>query len=765
VTRIPEHRRRRVAPAAAPIEPGALPFETVELKIRVPALRSGTVSRTGLVNRLRANTAHPVVTLTAPAGYGKTTLLAQWAVRESRPLAWISVDERDDDAVVLLRHVAAALHSVAPLEPDVLEALATPGPSPWTSIIPRLGAALAALDGPVALVLDDAHVLRSPDSLDSVAALIEHLPDGSALVLAGRSEPRLPIATIRADGSLLELGADDLALTPREAHLLLHATGVDLELEEMHELVQHCEGWPAALHLAALALRERQAAEPLDLTGLDRTLTDYLRAEYLVRLLPKARRFLRRTAVLREMCGPLCDAVLRSTGSAHDLDAIERSNLFLVPLDRQRLWYRYHHLFRELLLRELAELEPGVEHVLHSRAADWYEARGDPESALEHAHEAGDVDRVAKIITAIAPSLYHNGRLATIERWVARFDEAALTRYPAVALHGGWIHALRGRRDEAERWLRIAEAGAQPGRNGSRSLRPAIAALRAAVGRDGAHQMIADAEFALSTLPRDSRIRPSAYASLGTGYLLLGEDERADGLFATAAEEAERLGTADTRVLAMSERALIAAARDDAPAGDSLALHAQDLVEEQSLEMSATSAVAFAAAARASLRRGRWDDARDSIAKLQRLTPLLAHDSFPWLSLQTRIQLAHAYLALRDKNAAREELAEIRTVLEQHPPVGVLAEQAQALEHEIDAMPDPGELSSTGLTAAELRLLPYLATHLSFREIGEQLFVSRNTIKTQAISLYRKLGVSSRSDSIEQALHLGLVERATPAPN
>jgi LuxR family transcriptional regulator, maltose regulon positive regulatory protein len=253
VTRIPDHGRRRVAPAAAPIEPAALPFDVVEPKIRVPALRSGTVSRTALVNRLRANTAHPVVTVTAPAGYGKTTLLAQWAVRERRPVAWISVDERDDDPVVLLRHVAAALHSVAPLKPDVLEPLVRPGSSPWTSIIPSLGAALAAFDDPVALVLDDADVLRSQDSLDSVGALIEHLPDGSALVLAGRSEPRLPIATIRADGSLLELGADDLALTPREAHLLLRATGAGLELEEMRELVRHCEGWPAALSLAALS--------------------------------------------------------------------------------------------------------------------------------------------------------------------------------------------------------------------------------------------------------------------------------------------------------------------------------------------------------------------------------------------------------------------------------------------------------------------------------------------------------------------------------
>jgi LuxR family maltose regulon positive regulatory protein len=243
---------------------------------------------------------------------------------------------------------------------------------------------------------------------------------------------------------------------------------------------------------------------------------------------------------------------------------------------------------------------------------------------------------------------------------------------------------------------------------------------------------------------------------------LLGEDERADAAFATAADEAERLGTADTRVLALSERSLIAAARDDSPATESLARAAGALVEERSLEPSATSAAAFAAAARSSLRSGRWDEAREAIAKLERLTPLLERDAFPWFSLQMRIQLARAHLALRDTAAAHAQLAAIHGLMAAHPHGGVLAEQARALEEEIRAMPDPGEVSSTGLTAAELRLLPHLATHMSFREIGELLYVSRNTIKTQAISLYRKLGVSSRSDAIERAAQLGLIEPHLP---
>ena len=746
--------------AAAP----ALPFDVLEAKIRVPAGGPGSVSRTALVNRLRANASLPIVTVTAPAGYGKTTLVAQWVARDDRPPAWVSVDERDDDPVVLLRHVAAALHALAPLDESVLEPLTTTRGSVWTSALPRLGAALADRD-PVVLVLDNAHVLRSPDSLAAIASLVDHLPEGAVLALAGRTETRLPIPALRADGRLLELGVDDLALTPREAQQLVHGAGASLGLEEIHALVRHSEGWPAALYLAALALRERKAAggdARIDLAGIDRTLTDYLRSEYLVRLSPKALQFLRRTSVLAQLCGSLCDAVLGTAGSARDLDAIERSNLFLLPLDRQRVWYRFHNLFRQLLERELRETEPDLVDVLHRRAADWYEAHGDAESALEHAREAGDLDRVARIVAAIAPSVYHNGRVATVERWLSLFDDAALARYPAVALHGGWVHALRGRSADAERCLRIAEAKASGKRNGARPLRPAVAALRAALGLDGAKQMIADAEYAVSALPSDSRILPSAYASLGAAHLLLGEDERADAIFATAAAEAERLGTADTQVLALSERSLIAAAKDDAVATESFARDARTLIETRSLETSATSAAAFAAEARSSLRNGRWDEAREAIAKLEQLTPPLEQDSFPWFSLQTRIQLASAYLALRDTTAAQDQLGAIRGLLRAHPKVGVLADQASALEAEIEAMPDPGDAASTGLTAAELRLLPHLATHLSFREIGDLLFVSRNTIKTQAISLYRKLGVSSRSEAIERAAHLGLIEPHLP---
>ena len=742
----------------------APPFEVVESKVHVPTLRSGTVSRTALVNHLRA-TAEPIVILTAPAGYGKTTVLAQWAVRDSRPFAWVSVDDRDNDPIVLLRHVALALHGIEPLPQNVLETLAAPGPSIWKSAIPRLGSALTAFDQPIVLALDDTHLLRTREGLDAVVTLAQHGPEGSLLVLAGRASPKLPVAALRAGGQLSEIGVDRLALSANEAQLLLRATSADLNLATVEELVERCEGWPAALYLAALAAREEHDRTPdteraIHFAGDNTHMADYLRSEYLAKLRPGALRFLRRTSVLERMCGSLCDAVLDDQGSARELEKIERSNLFLVPLDQQRVWHRYHHLFRDLLRRELAEREPQLLGVLNSRAADWYERHGDPESALEHALAAGDLDRVAAIVTKIALPAYYGGRITSVERWLSHFDDPALLeRYPGVALQGGWVHAVGGRLAEAERWLDAAERGTFTGTlpDGCTSLRPWTAVLRAALCRDGVYQMVADAETGLAGLPRESLLRPTALLLLGSAHVLLGENDRGDTFLRSAADEAERLGSRDTQMVAISERSLIASARDDPAAAQALALQAQELVDHAHADEYVTSAIALAVAARAELRHGRWDQARAHLAEAERVRPLLAQGLFPWLTLQAELELARAYLALGDARA-RGLVEELCDLVRSHPHVGVLADQVAALATDVDAMPEHGKGAAVGLTGAELRLLPLLSTHLSFREIGEALFVSRNTIKTQAISVYRKLGVSGRSDAIDRAEALGLVE-------
>ena len=734
--------------------------DVIESKVTVPQVRRDTVSRTALVNRLRAGGAFPLVVVVAPAGYGKTTLLAQWASKDTRPFAWLSVDQRDNDPLVLLRHLAAALDRIDPVEPGILEALAAPQTSVWDSIVPRLTTHLSSRESPLVLVFDDIDSLESEEAIAIVAALIENVPARSMVALAGRTQPRLSVASLRVGAPLLEIGAYELALSRREAEMLLKGCGVEPDEDELLELLRQTEGWPAGVYLTALASRaagdppgDDARAEPDD-----RYLADYVEAECLERLTPRERAFLRRTSVLEKMSGALCDAVLDRDDSTASLGAVERSNLFLVPVDHERGWYRYHRLFRDLLRRELAEVEPDLVSVLNRRAAEWYEAHDYPEAALGHAHAAGDSDGAARIFSSIALKVHHSGRAALLETWLRPFDDDdRLERYPGVAVNGCWIHAVRGRPQDAERWLAAAERGAVAHRRGIAAVRPCISVMRSALCANGPAKMLADAEAAVAKLGSDATWRPSALLVEGAAAILLGNDENADPLLAEAALEAERLGSTETRVVALAERSLLAAARGDYQAAEALATEACELLDETELTNYSTSALALAASARAMLRHGLWEKARTQLTLAQNVLPTLTH-ALPWLAVQARLELGHACVTLRDHGAAQQMLDEARDVLAVKPKLGVLSAGVEALAEEIDAMPASGSGGGSGLTAAELRLLPLLATHLSFREIGERLFVSRNTIKTQAISVYRKLGVSSRSEAIERAVGLGLVD-------
>jgi LuxR family maltose regulon positive regulatory protein len=741
---------------------GSLPFDVVESKIRVPTVRRGMVSRPALVNRLRARTDARVATIVAPAGYGKTTLLTQWAARDDRPFIWLSADDRDNDPVVLLRHIAAAVDLIEPLADPVLDALSVLGPSIWTAAIPRLGAALEALETPVVLVVDDGHLVRDRDAADAIFALAEHLPPGSLLAVAARVTPALPIPSLRADGRLLELGVDGLALTRREAELLFRQAGIELSAHDLDVLVARTEGWAAALSLAALALgTSAKPQEVAAFNGEDRFVADYLETEYLARLSGDDLDFLQRTAVLDRFSGELCDWVLESSGSGARLAEVERSNLFLVPLDRHREWYRYHRLFRDLLRRELAQRDPNLARELHRRAAAWFEANGDPESALEHALEAGETDTVARLLTELALPAYYSGRAATIDRWLQHFDDPALLeRYPAVAVHGARIHALCGRDQDAARWLEAAESATSLDTPESRSIRPCVSVLRATLCRHGAEQMLVDARDGASGLDLRDPWRPAASLLVGVSLMLLGEVGESDRAFAEAASLAQGHGFVETHVTALSERSILAAANGDLDAAERFAIDAARVSGVDGADGFPSAALGLAVHARTLLRQGRWDEARAELAKAQRLTSSLT-DAMPWLAIQTRLELGQAYVTLRDAGAAQSLVGEIADHLERHLDLGILVDQADALRAAAAAMPASQPGKAAGLTGAELRLLPMLATHLSFREIGERLYVSRNTIKTQAISVYRKLGVSARSAAVDRAAELGLIEGAT----
>ena len=744
--------------------PSGLPFDVLESKLRVPSVSPEAVSRTALVNRLRAAGAFPLVIVVAPAGYGKTTLLSQWANRDARSFAWVAIDERDNDPAVLLRHVAAALDRIEPIAPSLLGALRPNGKSVTSKALPLLAEAIASRESQFVLVLDGADLLER-DSASAVASLIDQVPPGSMIALSGRVLPRLPVAALRADVPLLEIGAYELALSRREAEILLRTARVELSDAEIDGLLDRTEGWAAGLNLAALAVQTSgtnngRHPSALAIRGDDRYFADYFRSEYLSQLPSDRLAFLRRTSVLETMSGPLCDAVLERKESALELASIEKSNLFLVPLDRNRGCYRYHHLLRDLLRRELEEREPELVPVLNQRAADWFESQGDAEATLDYSHAAGNTDSAARILSSIAMAVCCGGRVAAVESWLDRFDDDALLElYPSVAVEGARVHALRGRPDEAERWLAASQRGVARDEDDP-STKACISVLRAIMCADGPEQMLSDAQSALADLSPDHPWHPWALLVHGAAQVLLGKDEPAGDILTEAANASERLGRTESHALALCERSLLAPGNDNEQA-EALALQARSLIEDAELDAYATSALEIAISARTLLRHGQWDDARRQLTIAQRLAPSLTH-AIPWLSVQVRLELSRAYVTLRDRDAAQARLAEAEEILSVRPALGVLGEQVAKLQVEADEMPQTATGSNSGLTGAELRLLPLLSTHLSFREIGERLFVSRNTIKTQAISVYRKLGVSSRSDAISRAGELGLVDGGTP---
>ena len=329
--------------------------------------------------------------MVAPPGYGKTTLLSQWAERSTQTFAWVSVAEPDNDPKVLLTYVAEALDAVEPIGERVFDALASPGSSVPGTVVPRLGSAFSSMSSPVVLVLDDVHLLRNREGQAALSALADHVPEGSRLVLSGRAEPALRVPRLRAEGRILEIGPAQLTLTREEAALLLANAGVVLDEDEVAELHRRTEGWPAGLYLAALYLREGGlvAGATVSFSGDDRFVSDYVESEFLARISRGQRAFLTRSAVLERMSGPLCEAVLSMPGSGATLAELARSNMLLVPLDRHGEWYRYHHLFRDMLLAQLHRQEPGLMPVLRRRAARWCLRNGLPKEALEYSSPPG----------------------------------------------------------------------------------------------------------------------------------------------------------------------------------------------------------------------------------------------------------------------------------------------------------------------------------------------------------------------------------------
>ena len=732
-----------------------LAFELRESKFHPPGVRPGIVVRTALLGRLAA-TRVPVITLVAPPGYGKTTLMAQWAQRTESRVAWLSCDDADNDPVVLLSALAVALSRIGPVDPAIFSALASSGAD--ITVVPRFVAAVAPVQPPVTVLVDHAEAVTNRQCLNTIAEFALRLPPGWQFALASRTVVPLPTARLRVNGGILEVTADDLAMGPSEAQSLLTGAGVEADEASLRDLLQRTEGWPAGLYIAALAIKSgtRQSDAGFTFTGDDVYMGDYLRSELLAGISAREASFLTRTSVLERMCGSLCDAILENTGSGAVLEQMEARNLLVLPLDRRREWYRYHRLLQDLLRSELRRQEPDVVQNLHFRAAAWFEANSMPEQAIGHAQAAGDYDRVARLILELQQPVWASGRVETVLRWMEWIrDVTSAEHYGAIAVHGSLIFALLGQPGEAERWAAAAERASPAGilPDGS-TIEATLAYLRAIVCRKGIGEMRRDAQLAWEGLSPASPYRATMLYTEGISFLLEGDPTRAGPILARALNLATHSGSLPLAGLILAEQCGVAAERDDWAEVTTLAEQAAAIVEDGHFGDYWTSALAYAWASRAAAHGGDDSRARFYLGRASRLRPLLTY-ALPVVSVQALLEMTRAYITLADPGGAAAVLAQADDILRQRPDLGVLAELAGQLQAGL-ANGTSHAIGASSLTAAELRLLPLLSTHLSYAEIGERLYVSKNTVKTQAYSAYRKLGVSSRSEAVVRTRELGL---------
>ena len=483
--------------------------------------------------------------------------------------------------------------------------------------------------------------------------------------------------------------------------------------------------------------------------------SDFVRDEVLAEMPPDIIRFLRRVSILEVMSGPLCDAVLHTEGSDRLLDSISRSNLLVAPIDAAGSWYRCHTLLRTVLLDALLRDEPDRAPVLHERASAWWEQAGSVDAAIRHALAAGDDTRAADLAARHAITAYYNGQLHDVEIWLERISDAAISANPTLTVIAGWIAALTGQSAEAAHWLDRAEQldTASPSPPGLPSFESNRAALRGFLCGHGVDEMVSDGELSASLEPAWSPFHTIALGVLATGRWMQGDLEHALLDYTESIDSATetRAWVPLTRMLSL--RALLHMDRGEWEAAAQDVATSLDVIDTHNLTEYGTSATTYAAATRLEIHHRNVDAARTALAQAMRLRVLVSWVT-PWASVILRLQLGNAHLALGDPRGARIILNEIDDVLHHRPRLGILNDQVDVLRQRLSAAGPGGQ--TTALSAAELRVLPYLQTHLSLAEIGERLYVSRHTIATQSKSIYRKLGVSTRGAAVVRARQIGL---------
>jgi LuxR family maltose regulon positive regulatory protein len=726
-----------------------------------PPLRRGLMHRRRLVQVLDGAARHRLTLLVAPAGWGKTSLLADWHTTGRRQrIGWLALDPEDSDPVRFWNYLISAVRAVLPgVGERALATLSIRGRALYDAALPALINDLATLDEDVHLVLDDYHVLTDPELHRSVAYLLAHQPPRLHLMIATRSDPPLPFARLRAHGEILEIRAKDLAFTDTEATTMLNgALALGLDVADVKRLSARTEGWAAGLYLAGLSLREHpdRAAFVAEFHGTDRFVLDFLGSEVLASQPADLRTFLLETSILPRLSASLCQAVTGRADSAVALERIERSNLFLVPLDSERHWFRYHRLFGELLRHELGVAEPQRVPELHRRAAAWFRAAGQVSEAIDHAAAAGDVDGAAELVAGHWNTWFNAGRLATVEGWLDRLPPGAQLADPRLCVAQAWLLLDTGRLDAVDRWLAGAEAAAADPADAV-TLRE-IAVLRTVhrfkIGDVGASHLAA--RRVLELIHGEVCFAGTvAYALLGVTLFWKGELAAALRPLTEAVALARRTGNLLGETYALSYLALTHAEQGEVGegrrvAGAALSRSAEPLVAEHFVTGLGHLAQALALAA-----TGQVEQAAAAAARAVQLARRGGGRLELGLALATHAQ---ALLAAGEDGAPM--LAEAKRIVRACRDPGWLPELLTRLSRATTPVGPrlvPDGTAVVAFSDRERQLLPLLAGTLSQREIGAVLHLSLNTVKTHSRMLYRKLGASSRADAVQRARRIGLL--------
>jgi LuxR family maltose regulon positive regulatory protein len=700
--------------------------------------------------------------ITAPAGYGKTSHAAAWVARDNRPAAWIDLEDGHDDALVLLTDLVAALSSVTDFRGDGLRLAGASVDEYATGVAASLGRAVRACTVPFVLVLDDVQRLHDVAATDLVGSLVSNVPAGSAVLLVGRACLVRGLGRLRPDGHLVEVGVDDLALEPRDVALVLSGMGVDALEENADRVAVETEGWPVGVRLAglaALADGQRQDESSLLLSGREDSVSDYFESEWLWGLTEDERAFLLRVSPLDWLGGPVCNEVLDRNDAAELLHRVFRNRLLLVPLDRRGAAYRMHGLLREALEAEFERVDPVGVRTVHQKASAWFETAGDADRAVRHAVAAEDFARAERLVVEHTPSLYTNGNYATVQRWIESLPREQVVASVALCLCAALAELGLGHAEALSVWIRLGEHAAEISPEVDQTARLCLLDLRATTNTGPVRSALDDAAAAYRGLP-PSIWHAASCLAFGVWSWTVG-DETAAEILTEGAEEAAVLGAPALEAYCTAMLALIAHSERDPARAWALVTRARRVAADNGLERAPGMALVSAMHALAAASSGDPDGAKRAW-QLARTQLAVLKDLSGWANVQTRVALAHASLLLGDRMGAETVLREAREFLVRQPDAVRAQAQIAELEGLTRQVQRHATSGSSSLTTAELRVLHYLPTNLTLAEIGTRLYVSRYTIKTHCESIYRKLEVGSRSDAVEAARRIGLLEAVGP---